>query len=400
MTENSTPTSEVFTPKKSNLSRKAISQNAVRKSLVSGDNLPIPIRHAEDRPSYSAEHLSELKGSTPSTPKDLKSLEDVELSTSKGTLDIASKFGTDLAAYSASTHSNGAIPTDAEIQEKKIRRARLAKEQKYNPRKHKGSSSPSNSDNSDADGHSDVDLEQRDSDEDEFRTNTNTISLLPSSRSKHPETRLVRDDEDIMEDFDAFVEDGGITLGRAAERAQRAKRKTEMADLIAEAEGEGADGDAGDESDDSEVERRAEYEAAQTRKGLDGLRVTDEDEERTWGGRTGIKTPPRITPLPSLGGCLERLRKALGEVEARRAGKIKELEACEKERAEIKVREVEVQQALREVGKRYEALRAEAGLDEGDGVSRAGSIREERGLESLGGTPSAAGTPLAQAVGD
>jgi len=369
MIEDSTPTTEVFTPKKSNLSRQALSQNLLRKSLAASDHLPI--RQTDYRPTYNAAYLNELKTSTPSTPKDLRSLSDSEPSASQ-TVDIASKFGRDHLTR------NPAIPTAAEIQEKKSRRARLAKEHKYNIRH--------SSDDSD-DDERDTGEPRHDSDEDEFQSNRNEISLLPA-RSKHPETRLVRDDEDIMEDFDAFVEDGGITLGRKAEREQKAQKKAEMADLIAAAERE--DSSAG--SDDSEGERRAEYEAAQTRKGMDGMRLDDGHNEWGGGGNGRIaKTPPRITPLPSLGGCLERLRGRLMELEAGRARKVAELEEVERERREIGEREGEIQRLLRETGERYERLRVEAGIGEEGGMNGAA----ERGLESLGGTPRAL-----QAVGE
>ena len=356
MTEDPTPSSEVFTPKKSSLSRQAISQNALWKAVAASDHLPI--RQPDDRPSYSPAHLNELKTSTPSTPKDLRSLSDTE--NPSQALDIASKFGTALPTH------NPLILTDAEIQEKKLRRARLAKEQKYKTRHSSASSSASSDDDEREDSH--------DSDEDEFRQNHSSISLLPTSRSK-PSTRLVRDDEDLMEDFEAFVEDGGITLGRKAERAQKARKKAEIADLIAEAEGSADSAD----SDDSEKERRAEYEAAQTRKGMDGMRL---DNEPDWGGGGGwkvAKTPPRITPLPSLGGCLERLRGRLAEMERERARKVKELEECQRERREVEEREGEIQRLLKETGDRYERLRKEAGMGEDGNDSRV-----ERGLENLG----------------
>ncbi|MCJ1285000.1 hypothetical protein MMC26_004337 [Xylographa opegraphella] len=359
MTEDGTPASEVFTPKKSSLSRQAISQNALRKSLAASDH--IPVCQSEDRPSYNAAHLNELKTSTPSTPKDLKSLSDVESSRTQN-IDVASKFGID------HTSRNPAIPTDAEILEKKLRRARLAKEQKYKTR----------DSSSESDDEREIGDERLDSDDDEFRDNANTISLLPA-RSKHPETRLVRDDEDIMEDFDSFVEDGGITIGRKAEREQKARKKAEMADLIAQAERQSSSA----ESDDSEIERRADYEAAQTRKGMDGIRLNEGDE---WdGGEIGriARTPPRITPLPTLGGCLERMRERLAKVEYSRSQKVKELEDVEQEKREIAEREVEIQRLLKETGERYDSLIAQAGIQASNGTSI------ERGLENLGQTPPA-----------
>lgn len=370
MAEDRAPTAKVFTPKKSNLRGQALSQNLLRKALAASDHLPI--RQTDDRPTYNADYLNELKTSTPSTPKDLRSVSDTE-STAIQTLDIASKFGQDHSTR------NPVIPTEAEIQEKKLRRARLAKEQKYNIRH--------SSDDSDDDEQENGEP-AHDSDEDEFRNNRDEVSLLPA-RSKHPETRLVRDDEDIMEDFDAFVEDGGITLGRKAEREQKARKKAEMADMIAAAERE--DSSAG--SDDSDGERRAEYEAAQTRKGMDGMHLDERHDEWGGGGNGRIaKTPPKITPLPSLGGCMERLRGKLMELEAGRARKVAELEEVERERREIAEREGEIQRLLRETGERYERLRVEAGIGEEGGRNGMGA---ERGLESLGGTPRAL-----QAVGD
>jgi hypothetical protein len=311
MTEDEdSSTSAVFTPKKSTLSRQAVEKNALRKALVSTlSSEHLPFRQSDDRPSYSLDHLNELRSSTPSTPKDLKSLSDDEDGAGK-TLDLASKFGSNLAVY-----QDSAIPTDAEIKEKKERRARLAKEE-Y------------------------IAL----SDED---NNRNEISLLP--RKPNPNTRLVRDDEDIAEGFDEFVEDGGIAVGRKAEREQKRRHEAEIRDLINEAEGSSEA-----DSDDSEAERRAAYEAAQTRAGMDGLQ-----KEATNRYPPRPRTPPKITPLPSLNACLERLRESLVGVQHARMQKVRRMEEIQREKADIATREVEIQELIREAGERYEKLRGE-----------------------------------------
>jgi len=62
----------VFTPKKSNLSRLALDNNAERKSLrksLPSEQLPFRAGISEDKPSYSKDYLAELRNSTPSTPK-------------------------------------------------------------------------------------------------------------------------------------------------------------------------------------------------------------------------------------------------------------------------------------------------------------------------------------------
>ncbi len=333
----------VFTPKKSNLSRQAVEKNALRKSLApSLSSEHLPFRQTEERPSYSKNYLDELKTSTPSTPKDLKSLSDVEDGQSKA-LDLAAKFGSD-----PELQQDSAIPTDAEIREKKERRARLAKEEEY------------------------INL----SDDDE----SNEISLLPQKQK--PETRLVRDDEDIAEGFDEFVDDGRVALGKKAEREQKRRQEAQMRELINEAEGS-----SDEDTDDSEAERKAAYEAAQTRAGMDGLRKED-----PYARPRRPKTPPKITPLPTLTACLERLQANLASMQYTKMQKIKRMEELQREKADIAVREEEIQRLLKEAGENYEKLRAEAGLAEGehrngqrmigDGTSTPG-----RGLESLGNTP-------------
>ena len=330
--------SAVFTPKKSSLSRQAVEKNALRKSI--GSNLSsehLAFRQTEDRPSYSADYLNELKVSTPSTPKDLRPQSDTNEENSKE-LDLISKFGSDIALQDSSS----SIPTEAEIREKKERRARLAKEQDF--------------------------ISLNDEDAQEQEDSDGERSLLPYAQqkpSKKEETRLVRDDEDIAEGFDEFVSDGRIALGRKAEREQKKQHKATMRDLINEAEG---GNDSADSEDDSEAERHAAYEAAQTRKGMDGLRRA---EQGTRSRRP--KTPPRITPLPTLTGCLEKLKQRLAGMEYARMQKVLRLEEIRKEREDIRIREEEIQRLLKETGERYEKLRQEAEKD-----------REDRPLDGLG----------------
>lgn len=362
----------VITPKRGNLSRLAIQRNAEKK----GNDLPFRAGRDEDeRPSYSKDYLAELKQSTPTTPANLSaSSTDVEdeAGLAQGQLDIASKFGADLSRYSRPT----AIPTDAEIKEKKERRARLAKENDFIAL--------------DASDEDDEDL-----DENVTRDETGRLILKP--KEKYPETRLVRDDEDILEDFDDFTTDGKMALGRKAEKEAAAKRKAEMASLIADAEGQ----DSEEDEDDSEAERNAAFEVAQTRHGNYAHGAEDRDTERP-------RTPPRIAPLPSLDAVVERLRKRLEEMEVAKMGRLKEMQALKEEKLRIGEEEVRVQASLKETGEKYAKLREEMGLkDESDGqvaVVNGGSddmgfggrgglggaglgSTMGRGLDSLGGTP-------------
>lgn len=352
MTEDDDDSSPaVFTPKKSSLSRQAVEKNALRKTLANNlSSEHLPFRQTEDRPSYSVDHLNELKTSTPSTPKDLRSQSDLDDDNVKA-LDLVSKFGSDLAFQDSSS----SIPTNAEIREKKERRARLAKEQDF------------------------INLSDEDAQEQE--DSDGETSLLPYAKqksSKKEETRLVRDDEDIAEGFDEFVSDGRIALSKKAEREQKKRHEAELRDLINEAEGGNDSGDS--EDDDSEAERHAAYEAAQTRKGMDGLK---RNEQSTKPKRP--RTPPRITPLPTLAGCLEKLRQRLAGMEYARMQKARRLEEIKKEKEDIRIREEEIQQLLKETGERYEKLRKEAetggedrppdGLESGAGLGFEGSMQ-------------------------
>lgn len=341
----------IFTPKKSNLSRIALAQNAARKSTLAA---PDRTRDDEQRPTYTADSLNELKSSTPSTPKELVPVpgsDDIAL-------DLASKFGTDLALRA----ENGIIPTTAEIEEKKARRKRLAQESEY------VSLHPENSDDEAAE------------------------DFLERPKNKYGETRLVPEDEDIAEGFDEFVTDGRVALGRKAEREQRRKRKEEIRGMIEEAEGaESGSGDGDDGSDDSEAERNRAYEVAQTRKGMDGLRYPDQSAE----GQQRPRTPPRITPLPSLQGCLEKFRERATLLRRQKESRMRRLEEVRREKVDIGEREVEIQRLLKEAGEVYERLRVEAGIAvDGQGLLGDGGGGEGGGmgigLESLGTTPNRA----------
>jgi len=334
---------EIFTPKKITLERRVVENNASRASSYRDED--------DERPSYSKDYLAQLKSSTPSAPnprQDLQAQADDEQTLDSSELEGAMIVDTEEAVTR--------IPTEAEIREKKERRARLAHEQDF------------------------ISL-------DDSSPYSNQISLLP--QRKKAETRLVRDDEDIAEGFDEFVSDGRVALGRKAEREERRKQKKVMADLISAAEG-----NDDEESDDSEAERRAAYEAAQTRAGMDGLhKAKDRDAHNT-----ASQIPTKITPLPVLSECLTRLQNTLSSMELDLAEKKKKLEDSKREKTEIGVRETEVQELLKQTGARYAALKADTNGNAATvaSVSEAKSLLEsngiglmvvDRGLESFGNTP-------------
>jgi hypothetical protein len=323
--ESSSQDGEPPSTKKPGLSRIAIERNAARYAGVDAE-----------RPSYSRDDLLALQQSTPSTPKDS---EEDELDKA---LNISAKFG---PLAKLGDIGGSAIPTDAEIREKKERRARLAKEQEY------------------------ISLHGADSDEER-------MELIMRTKEKYPETRLVADDEDVAEGFDEFVEDPRIALGKKSARELGRRRRAEMAARIDEAEGAGSD--AG--SDDSEAARNAAYEAKQARAGT----YAQDPREREEALRP--RTPPRIAPIPDMAGVLEQLRAALAAMREAAEAKRRRLGELAAEKADVAEREAWIQTQLKETGERYEKLRAELGLDaaSSNGVALNGGF-PERGLDTLGG---------------
>ncbi|KAI4761623.1 hypothetical protein E4T52_06137 [Aureobasidium sp. EXF-3400] len=318
--------STLLTPKRANLSRLAIQRNAEKRSDVA---FRPGFDSTSDRPTYNRDYLDELKQSTPVTPQDVASTAttDTEDAASTTAINIKSKFGSDLSRYQPPT----AIPTAAEILEKKARRARLAKENDF------------------------ISLEDDGDDEedDDAVTRDDQGRLILKPKEKYPETRLVHDDEDMLEGFDDFTTDGKITFGRKAQREEDQKRRAEMASMIADAEGQSADDD--DEDDESEAERNAAFEVAQTRHGTYAAREQKTDSKRP-------QTPPRVVPLPTMDSVVERLRKWLEEMELVRANKSNEMQSLVDEKSRIGEEEIRVQAALKETGEKYQKLREDMGL--------------------------------------
>lgn len=346
---------EAFTPKKATLGRRVIEGNVFRKSL------PYPARNDDDeeRPTYSKDYLNELKSSTPNKPIELQDVH-ATVEEEEG-LDASELEGAVVVDLEPAAPAH--IPTEAEIREKKERRARLAQEKDFI-------------------SFDDVDNDRRE------------LSLLP--RKKKPESRLVRDDEDVAEGFDEFVNDGRISLGKKQEREARRKHRKDIADMIAKAEGS-SDGD----SDDSEEERNEAYEAAQTRAGMDGLHKPDDEETAA-----ASQVPSKITPLPVLSECLARLQSTLSTMQQELARRTKKVADLEKEKSEILARETEVQDLLKQSGERFAALKADSNGAVAGPKSLAESLKKDalmegmgsdRGLESFGNTPTV--RPVVEDIG-
>ncbi|KAK3693411.1 nineteen complex-related protein 2-domain-containing protein [Podospora appendiculata] len=384
------PTTSLSTPKKT-LGKRALENNALRRSS-SLQNLASRFAGGdEERPRYSKEYLEELQSSTPNTPQNLSSLritDDADHDDNDNDdvmdLDAAELDGVlvvppppdSLSLAPAAAH----VLTDAEIRERKERRARLAKEAEF------------------------ISLSGSDSDSSP-RGSSSRVTVAFSKPAKRSESRLIAEDEDLGEGYDEFVHDGGLALGRQASSAAAQRQRQQIAELIYAAE---ANSDA--ESDDSEAERRAAYEAAQRRAGMDGLhRLGDDDDDDR--DEIGLSAVPRMKPLPELGDVLQRMRGLVQGLEDDVARKRARIADLQREKDEILQREREVQEILNQAGAKYQEVMGGAAAavtagGVGDAIKMAAAVAAqsplrplppgiavgehlsvERGLESFGTTP-------------
>lgn len=375
-TEDSADSAPYTTPKKNptatNLTQRATENSALRASSTTRQ---IPTRSfgAEpDRPAYNREFLEELQSSTPNAPANLDTLslhdDPGAMSLSAAELEGAVIVPSADATLSTITTAASLIPSALEIRAKKERRARLRQED---------DAYASDDDNDDG------------------------YISLQSKKSTKDDTRLLAEDEDLGEGYDEFVEDGRLELGRRGEGAMRRRQRREMAALIDVAEGASEDG----VDSDSDAERKAAYEAAQTRAAMEGLRAVGaaggkQDEDAMAG--TGRLVIPKMKPLPELEGSLARMRELVQGMEELVAAKKRRIETVEKERRDILEREREVQEVLNEAGLKYQAvmgIKSEQPLDpkalaaqspmRNSAIGLGAGLGAERGLESFG-TPTRA----------
>ncbi|KAF4505485.1 hypothetical protein G6O67_007429 [Ophiocordyceps sinensis] len=163
---------QVGTPQSGPLGPRATEKSATKRGILLRGLPSRLFPDDDDKPKYSKEYLHELQSSTPSTPRDFSTLHIADADEME--LDASELEGALIVDSSAapSLDPGTRIFSEAEIREKKERRARLAKEMDFLS----------------------VD------DDDEF------------GNKKKDDTRLLAEDEDLGEGFDDFVDDGGLSL--------------------------------------------------------------------------------------------------------------------------------------------------------------------------------------------
>ncbi|KAL5524572.1 hypothetical protein ACEPAF_9712 [Sanghuangporus sanghuang] len=261
---------ETFQVKKSNLSRKL----KLAPSVASGTALFGGLDSTQATPQtsnviYSKEYLSELKASTQSAPSP-SPLPDNNAAESEMLLDASEMSGAIIVDDESTSALATEIPSESSIVAAKQRRERLRKTAATNQ------------------------------DDNDF------ISLSVTRREDlyqgpHPESRLMREDDDLGEGDDEFAEytaaQERIALGKKSRKKEAANRRVAMQELIEDAE---------------EEEETAEWEREQLRRGT--RQVSDLVNGHTAKQEYRPAKIPEPTPLPSLDAAISRLSDSLTQL--------------------------------------------------------------------------------------
>ncbi|KAF7980000.1 hypothetical protein HWV62_40096 [Athelia sp. TMB] len=290
---------EVFQVKKSNLSQKL-------KLGPSSANPPISLHQANisnGAPSYSAEHLSELKASTPSLRRPpIQDPYDADMS-----MDMDSTADFSMVAMNSSDvflddQSAPLIPSESSISNAKQKRERL-----------RGAA---------AEGSEDY----------------ISLSLTKQSdqpKGPHPGSRLMREDDELGEGDDEFAEftsaQERIPLGKEGKKAAASKRKEVMEEMLADAE----------EQDDETME----WEQEQLRRS--GHMHNGNVDEVAMKQVYKPASIPAATALPALGPAIARLTQSLSTLTTSHATSTTGLTTLAKEREQLEEREAELREMVR-----------------------------------------------------
>ncbi|KAH9948863.1 nineteen complex-related protein 2-domain-containing protein [Amylocystis lapponica] len=290
---------EVFQVKKSNLSRKLTLGTHPASPGVSPssfDSTASP--KSNGAPTYSAAYLSELKANTPTTrpslPTDTTISYDADIS-----LD-ANLSPADIIDLSGEPDPETAIPSGSSIVAAKQKRERL---------RAVGASG-----------------------EDDY------ISLSVSKRDDfsqgpHPESRLVREEDELGDADDEYAEftsaQERIALGKKTRKVEAKKRREEMSEMIVDAE--------------EQDEETMEWEQEQLRRG--GLRAEESIAKAPKPTYKPAPIPP-ITPIPTLGAAVARLTQSLTALTTSHAQNSASMVALSEEEAQLETREKEMRDMI------------------------------------------------------
>ncbi|KAL1950433.1 hypothetical protein VTO73DRAFT_5557 [Trametes versicolor] len=253
---------EVFKLKKSNLSRNLALRN--ESPGVAAAPFEPTITPRSTGPTYNAAYLNELKASTPNARPSLPQ-EDIVSYDADISMDVDPAG--QLSGLTDEVESEAAIPSASSIQAAKQKRERL--------RAGKASGS---------EDYISLSLTKRDD----------------YSKGPHPDSRLVREEDELGDADDEFAEftsaQERIALGKKSRKKEAAKRRADMNEMIVDAE--------------EEDEETREWEQEQLRRG--GLRPESAEP-----APKPVYKPapiPAVTPIPTMGAAMARLTNSMSEL--------------------------------------------------------------------------------------
>ncbi|KAG5653109.1 hypothetical protein H0H81_002256 [Sphagnurus paluster] len=278
---------EVFQVKKSNLSRK----------LALGTHpasVPLNLEQATiSRPTYDQAYLNELKASTPSSRPPPVGEYDADI-----TMDVDQVASMDVDGADLITEA--VIPSESSIKVARERRKRIQK--------------------TGVSGEEDY----------------ISLSLVRQSdepQGPHPESRLVREEDELGEGDDEFAEytsaQERIALGKKSRKLEASKRRDAMKEMIADAQ--------------EEDEEMAEWEEKQLRRGGHAM------SQATMPKPKEVYKPapiPAAAPIPTLDPAMARLSEQLNLLTLSHAKNTTAIDSLAKERAEIDDREKEMREMV------------------------------------------------------
>ncbi|TCD70747.1 hypothetical protein EIP91_001776 [Steccherinum ochraceum] len=290
----------VFQLKKSSLSRKLelSKQSSSTSNVPTSAFDPITSTTSSIGPSYSAAYLNELKAATPSSRPRLT--EDEQVSYDADVSMDTNSYAPQIVDLTADVDMETDIPSGASISAAKEKRERMRK--------------------SAANGTEDY-ISLSVTKRDDF------------SRGPHPDSRLVREEDELGEGDDEFAEftsaQERIALGKKSRKLEAKKRRENMNELIADAE--------------EEDEETMEWEQEQLRRG--GLRT---ESPAASAPKPVYKAAPipSPTPIPTLSTAVASLSRTLAALTTSHTQHTSSMVTMGDERTQLDTREKELREMI------------------------------------------------------
>ncbi|KAJ3556790.1 hypothetical protein NM688_g1824 [Phlebia brevispora] len=289
---------EVFQVKKSSLSKKlALSKQS---GHITPSSFEPVLPKTSNGPTYSVADLNALKASTPSArPRQTDESASYDAEVSMAADSLAHSSLSQIVDLTEDVDMETSIPSASAVQAAKEKRERIRK------------TGP---------------------DEEDF-ISLSVAKRVDFSQGPHPESRLMREEDEVGEGEDEYAEytsaQERIALGKKSRKLEAKKRREEMHEMIADAE--------------EEDEETMEWEQEQIRRG--GMRM---EESVVQGPKPTYKPAPipTLTPIPTLGPAIARLTHSLTALTTSHAEHTTSMVSLSDELSQLEIREKEMREMI------------------------------------------------------